>query len=95
MCLQNVTAYANSLTGPVIAYAFSPRGSDANWFGLHKLGGSFVGYIVVSAVCGGQVVRDCVALWLTYVALHGCLADCKLLDDRVINLLYVPVNAAQ
>lgn len=48
---QNVTAYADSLTGPVIDYTFTPRGSDSNWFGFHKLGDSFVGYIVVSAEC--------------------------------------------
>lgn len=49
--LQNVTAYAEILTGPVLGYAFSPRGSDSNWFGFHKLtGDSFVAYISVCAV---------------------------------------------
>ena len=74
---QNVTAYASSLTGPVIQYTFSPRGNDSNWFGFHKLGDSFGVYIMVSVECRGHVtlwqivcVVCCIRMYLL-TAVHG------------------------
>ena len=54
-----------------------------------------MGYIVVSAVCGRQVVRDCVPLWLILQYTGVWWTAGSWMTACVISLLCVPVNAAK